>query len=67
MTRSDVLRGQSWEVANADDSRSTRGGQVGSSYARRREKADALCAAGACAHHVCVAVLVPRKPRASDA
>ena len=50
MSRSDVLRGQSWEVATADDnSRSTRGGQVGSGYARRREKADARCAAGACA------------------
>jgi hypothetical protein len=74
ISRSDVLRGQSWEVAkcvlwgretrvcaavrsraalllllrSSDDSRSTRGGQVGTSYRHRRETADARCAAGAC-------------------
>ncbi len=32
ITRSDVLRGQSWNVATADDSRSRRGGYVSSVY-----------------------------------
>jgi hypothetical protein len=35
-------------LRSSDDSRSTRGGQVGTSYRHRRETADARCAAGAC-------------------
>uniref|UniRef100_A0A7S0RM64 Replication termination factor 2 n=1 Tax=Pyramimonas obovata TaxID=1411642 RepID=A0A7S0RM64_9CHLO len=38
ISRSDVLRGQSWDVANSDSSRSTRGGQVQAGYTHRREQ-----------------------------
>ena len=41
ITRSDVLRGQSWDVAVADDTRSTRGGAVGVSKVFRRKQLDA--------------------------
>ena len=55
ISRSDVLRGASWDVASADEgARSTRGGQVSNSYRRRRETADARCAAGACASAHCL-------------
>eukprot|EP00884_Botryococcus_braunii_P016620 jgi/Botrbrau1/3641/Bobra.0204s0032.1 len=40
ITRSDVLRGQSWELASADNSRSTRGGTVSSSSTFKRKKLD---------------------------
>jgi len=36
ITRSDVLRGQSWELATADNSRSTRGGDASTSAAKDR-------------------------------
>lgn len=36
ITRSDVLRGQSWDMATADNSRSTRGGNVASTLKRKR-------------------------------
>ena len=39
ITSTDVLRGQSWAVANADDSRSTRGGQVQAGFSHRKERA----------------------------
>lgn len=38
ITRSDVLRGQSWALASADNSRSTRGGNVSASAVFRRSK-----------------------------
>ncbi|KAL3131040.1 hypothetical protein ABBQ38_000358 [Trebouxia sp. C0009 RCD-2024] len=41
ITRSDVLRGQSWELAQADNSRSTRGGNASTSAARTRNTVDA--------------------------
>lgn len=41
ITRSDVLRGQSWELAQADTSRSTRGGSVQPSHVHKRRKLDA--------------------------
>lgn len=42
ITRSDILRGSSWDVANADGgaSTSTRGGQVGDSYVHKRRRID---------------------------
>jgi len=40
ITRTDVLRGQSWAVANSDDSRSTRGGQVQAGFSHRKERAE---------------------------
>lgn len=40
ITRSDVLRGQSWELATADNSRSTRGGNASTSSARTRNTVD---------------------------
>ena len=40
ITRSDVLRGQSWELAQADNSRSTRGGNASTSSAKIRNKVD---------------------------
>ena len=36
ITRSDILRGQSWDMATADNSRSTRGGNVASTLKRKR-------------------------------
>lgn len=36
ITRSDVLRGQSWDMATADKSRSTRGGNVTSTLKRKQ-------------------------------
>ena len=36
ITRSDVLRGQSWDMATADNSRSTRGGNVTSTLKRKQ-------------------------------
>lgn len=44
ITRSDVLRGQSWELAQADNSRSTRGGNASTSAARTRNFVDARTA-----------------------
>ncbi len=35
ITRSDVLRGQSWDMATADNTRSTRGGNVSSTLKRK--------------------------------
>ena len=40
ITRSDVLRGQSWELAKADDSRSTRGGSASTSAGKTRKTVD---------------------------
>ena len=41
ISRSDVLRGQSWEVTNAqDDSRSSRGGSVGTARVFKRKRLD---------------------------
>jgi len=40
ITRSDVLRGQSWELATADNSRSTRGGNASTSAAKDRNAVD---------------------------
>lgn len=40
ITRSDVLRGQSWELATADNSRSTRGGNASTSSAKTRNTVD---------------------------
>jgi hypothetical protein len=42
ITRSDILRGSSWDVANADGgaSTSTRGGQVGDAYVHKRRRID---------------------------
>ena len=40
ITRSDVLRGQSWELATADNSRSTRGGNASTSSAKARKTVD---------------------------
>lgn len=40
ITRSDVLRGQSWELATADNSRSTRGGNASTSAAKTRNVID---------------------------
>ena len=40
ITRSDVLRGQSWELATADNSRSTRGGDASTSAAKDRNAVD---------------------------
>ena len=45
ITRTDVLRGSSWEAASADDSRSTRGGQVSTSYTHKRRHLDAAARA----------------------
>lgn len=36
ITRSDVLRGQSWELNNAENSRSTRGGAVTGVYKKAK-------------------------------
>lgn len=36
VTRSDVLRGQCWDLNKADDSRSTRGGSVRGTFKRRK-------------------------------
>ena len=36
ITRSDVLRGQSWELNSKEDSRSTRGGAVTGVYKRAK-------------------------------
>lgn len=50
VTRSDVLRGQSWAMAQADASRSTRGGSVGRAdiYKKRRlEPRNERCGVGA--------------------
>ena len=44
ITRSDVLRGQSWELATADNSRSTRGGNASTSAAKSRNVIDARTA-----------------------
>ena len=44
ITRSDVLRGQSWELATADNSRSTRGGNASTSSAKTRNTVDARTA-----------------------
>lgn len=44
ITRSDVLRGQSWELAQADNSRSTRGGNASTCAARTRNIVDARTA-----------------------
>lgn len=40
ITRSDVLRGQSWDLATADNSRSTRGGDASTSAAKDRRAVD---------------------------
>ncbi len=40
ITRSDVLRGQSWELATADNSRSTRGGDASTSATKDRKAVD---------------------------
>ncbi len=40
ITRSDVLRGQSWELSQADNSRSTRGGNVAASHVHKKRKLD---------------------------
>lgn len=40
ITRSDVLRGQSWELATADNSRSTRGGNASTTAAKDRNVVD---------------------------
>ena len=40
ITRSDVLRGQSWELSTADNSRSTRGGNASTSAAKTRKTID---------------------------
>lgn len=40
ITRSDVLRGQSWDMATADNSRSTRGGTVNSTLKRKKMDAE---------------------------
>ncbi|KAK9836326.1 hypothetical protein WJX81_005424 [Elliptochloris bilobata] len=44
ITRSDILRGQSWDVANADGTRSTRGGAVGPSTTFRKKQLDVQAA-----------------------
>ena len=36
ITRSDILRGQSWAMATADNSRSTRGGDASTSSAQKK-------------------------------
>lgn len=36
ITRSDILRGQSWAMATADNSRSTRGGNASTSSAQKK-------------------------------
>ena len=41
ITRTDVLRGQSWRMAQADTSRSTRGGTVSTSNVYQDPQADA--------------------------
>jgi hypothetical protein len=40
ITRSDILRGQSWRMANADSTRSTRGGAVGASTTYQKKQLD---------------------------
>ncbi len=40
ITRSDVLRGQSWDMATADNTRSTRGGNVASTLKRKEMDRD---------------------------
>ena len=44
ITRSDILRGQSWAVANADSTRSTRGGAINASTTFKRRQLDAQAA-----------------------
>lgn len=40
ITRSDVLRGQSWELSQADTSHSTRGGSIGASHVHKKRRLD---------------------------
>ena len=50
ITRSDILRGQSWAVANADGTRSTRGGAINASTTFKRRQLDAQAARRAISH-----------------
>ncbi|KAK3247309.1 hypothetical protein CYMTET_11649 [Cymbomonas tetramitiformis] len=48
ISRTDILRGQSWAVANSDTSRSTRGGAVQAGYFHQRKELDKKDSAEAC-------------------